>query len=314
MTTSLFFAPIAATAALLVGLRAFAADSAPSASVTLRLEAPGPVVNPNLYGHFAEHLGHCIYTSSNDRNKRKTHATEFAEDGWFRALREALKMEELIVNHSLIMDKYDPAKKVGMVIDEWGIWYAVEKDTNPGFLYQQNTLRDGVIAALHFHIFQRHADRVSMTNIAQTVNVLQAMILTQGGKMLRTPTYWVFEMFKGHQGGTVIQTEIQSPDYVFADSKIPALSASATRSKDGAILLSLTNTHPNQPLATRVVLAGIAGKTITGRILTAATMQAHNTFEAPDAVQPTAFAAFKATDAALSVEMPAKSVVTLEIR
>src|SRR5438105_15571194 len=140
-----------------------------------------------------------------------------------------MKMEEMIAEHTAIMDKHDPQKKVGLIIDEWGTWYDVEPGTNPGFLYQQNTLRDAIVAGLNFHIFHRHADRVTMANIAQTVNVLQAMVLTNKEKMLRTPTYWVFEMFKVHQGGTFLPVEVQTPDYTLGEEQIPAVSAAATR-------------------------------------------------------------------------------------
>ena len=246
--------------------------------------------------------------------KKKKRATEFDESGWHSALTAAHFMDELVSNHSLIMDKYDPQKKVGLVVDEWGVWSAVEKGTTPGFLYQQNTLRDAMVAALHFHIFQRHADRVTMANIAQTVNVLQAMILTDKEKMLLTPTYWVFEMLKGHQGGTVIPAEIQSPDYVLGDAKVPALSASATRDASGAILLSLVNSDPGKALSVSVNLPAAAAKSISGRLLTAPAMQAHNTFDAPDAVKPVAFSAFKQNGDLLTVELPAKSIIALEIR
>lgn len=241
-------------------------------------------------------------------------ATEFDETGWLTVLSRAHFMEELIVNHSLIMDKHDPQKKIGLVVDEWGIWSAIEPGTNPGFLYQQNTLRDALAAGLHFHIFQRHADRVTMANIAQTVNVLQAMILTDKEKMLLTPTYWVFEMLKGHQGGTVIPAEIKSPDYTLGDQKIPALSASATRDAAGVVLLSLVNSDPGKTISVSVKLPGVAAKSIVAKVLTAPTMQAHNTFDKPDAVKPAAFTAFKQEGDTLTVELPAKSVAALEIR
>ncbi|HYD83722.1 MAG TPA: alpha-L-arabinofuranosidase C-terminal domain-containing protein, partial [Opitutus sp.] len=154
----------------------------------------------------------------------KGSATDFAEDMYFATLRRTLRMDELVQKHGAIMDKYDPEKKVGMIIDEWGTWYDVEPGTNPGFLYQQNTLRDALVAALNFHIFHKHADRVAMTNIAQTINVLQAVILTDKEKMILTPTYHVFEMFKVHQGATVVPLELATPDYVHGDEKIPAVS------------------------------------------------------------------------------------------
>jgi alpha-N-arabinofuranosidase len=206
-------------------------------------------------------------------------------------------------------------KKVGLVVDEWGTWYDPEPGSKPGFLYQQNTLRDALVAALNFHVFHRHAGRVVMANIAQTVNVLQAMILTDKEKMLRTPTYWVFEMFKVHQGGTFLPVELQSPDYAFGQEKIPMVSASATRSaKDSAVSLSLANTSPAQAVTLTVKLAGLAPKSVTGRVLTASATNAHNTFAAPDAVQPAAFSGAAVKGDTLEVKLPAKSVVVLALK
>jgi alpha-N-arabinofuranosidase len=236
-------------------------------------------------------------------------------------------MDELITKHSEIMDKAEAEmkagppsrpggdKKVGLVVDEWGTWYDQEPGSKPGFLYQQNSLRDAIVAALNLHVFHRHADRVVMANIAQTVNVLQAMILTDKEKMLRTPTYWVFEMFKVHQGGTFLPVELQSPDYAFGQEKIPMVSASATRAADGsAIHLSLANTSPAQAVSLAVTLAGLAAKSVTGRVLTAPAMNAHNTFGAPNAVQPAAFAGASLEGGTLEVKLPAKSVVVLALK
>jgi alpha-N-arabinofuranosidase len=252
-------------------------------------------------------------------------ATGFGEDLWFSTLKRTLHMDELITKHAAIMDKAEAAmppsrrpggdRKVGLVVDEWGTWYDQEPGSQPGFLYQQNSLRDALVAALNFHIFQRHADRVTMANIAQTVNVLQAMILTSKEKMLRTPTYWVFEMFKVHQGGTFLPVELQTPDYAFGQEKIPMVSASATRAADGsAVHLSLANTSPAQAVTLSVKLAGLTPKSVSGRVLTATAMNAHNTFEAKDAVQPAAFAGATVKGDTLEVKLPAKSVVVLALR
>ena len=255
------------------------------------------------------------YTLPTGNLRDKGSATEFGEDQWFSTLSRTLQMDEIITKHAAIMDKTDAAKRVGLIVDEWGTWYDVEPGTEPGFLYQQNTLRDALAAALNLHIFQRHADRVVMANIAQTVNVLQAMILTDKEKMIRTPTYWVFEMFKVHQGGTVLPVELTSPDYVFCDQKIPSLSASATRAADGkTIHLSFANTYPNAAITLTVRLAGFAPASVTGRMLTAPTMQAHNTFAVPDAVQPTAFGGVTLVAGALEIHLPAKSVVVVQVR
>ncbi|HUL52941.1 MAG TPA: alpha-N-arabinofuranosidase [Opitutaceae bacterium] len=244
---------------------------------------------------------------------KKGSATDFDEAAWIATFRHTLHMEELVTKHSAIMDKYDAPKRVGLIVDEWGTWYDVEPGTNPGFLYQQNTLRDAVAAGINLHIFQRHADRVAGANIAQMVNVLQAMILTDGPKMVRTPTYWVFEMFRVHQDATSLPVELTAPDYTLGDQAMPAVSAAASRDKAGKVHLSLVNADPHHAVAINASLAGLAAKSVTGRILTAATMDARNTFEAPDAVHPVPFTGASLAGATLTVALPAKSVVMLEL-
>jgi alpha-N-arabinofuranosidase len=197
-----------------------------------------------------------------------------------------------------------------MVIDEWGTWMAVEPGTNPGFLYQQNSLRDALSAALHFHIFHRHANRISMANIAQTINVLQAMILTDGPRMLRTPTYWVFEMFKAHQGGTTVPVVLESDDYTFEATSIPAVSGSVTTSD--ATYVSLVNTDPNRSATVTVGLTGVAFA--EGRVLVGDSITAYNTFDAPDHVSPQPFTAIAESDGGYLVELPPASVAILTFR
>jgi alpha-N-arabinofuranosidase len=253
------------------------------------------------------------YTLPKDDWKKKGSATEFDESAWFATLRNTLRMDDLVTQHSAIMDKFDPEKRVGLVVDEWGTWYDVEPGTNPGFLYQQNTLRDAIVAGLNLHIFQKHADRVFGANIAQMVNVLQAMVLTDGAKMTVTPTYWVFEMYKVHQGATSLPVQLISPDYMLGNQSIPAVSAAASRDSAGKIHLSLVNTDPNRPVTVTCQLEGIAAKEVTGRVLTATTMNARNTFEAPNAVQPVPFTGASVAGGVLTVALPAKSVVVLEL-
>ena len=245
---------------------------------------------------------------------RKGSATEFDEAQWHTTLRRTLKMDELITKHAEIMDRHDRQKRVGLIVDEWGTWYDVEPGTNPGFLYQQNTLRDALVAALNFHIFHRHADRVAMANIAQAINVLQAMILTDKEKMLRTPTYHVFEMYKVHQGAVSLPVEVQCPPYVFKGEQMPSISASASRQDSGPVHLSLVNTHAQQAAEVACKLSGLAPKTVTGRVLTAPEINAHNTFSAPDAVQPQAFDDARVADGGIKVKLPPKSVVMLEVQ
>ncbi len=243
----------------------------------------------------------------------KGSATDFAEREWFTTMRNTLIMETLVTKHSAIMDKYDPQKKVGLVVDEWGTWYDVEPGTNPGFLRQQNTLRDAVVAGLNLHVFQKHADRVTMANIAQMVNVLQAVILTDKEKMILTPTYHVFEMFKVHQGATSLKLDLKTPDYVFGAEKLPAVSASASRNAAGKIHLSLVNLHPTESINVAAALTGVAAGTVSGRILTGPELNTRNTFEAPETIKPVAFTGAKLANGQLTVELPAKSVVVLEI-
>ena len=243
----------------------------------------------------------------------KGSSTEFGEDQYFSTLRSTLRMEEFITKHSAIMDKYDPEKRVGLVVDEWGVWTDVEPGTNRGFLYQQDTLRNAIVAAINLHIFQAHADRVTMANIAQMINVLQSMILTDKEKMLLTPTYHVFEMLKVHQDATSLPLTLTTPDYAMGENKIPAVSASASRDKDGRVHLSFANCDSSKPITVACMLTGSTAKAVTGRVLTASTANAHNTFAAPHNVEPAAFNDAKLNGTALSVTLPAKSVVVLEL-
>ncbi len=245
---------------------------------------------------------------------RKGSATVFGEDQWFSTLTRTLSMDTFIASHCSVMDTYDRQKRVGLVVDEWGTWYDVEPGTNPGFLFQQNTVRDAVMASLNFHIFHKYANRVSMANIAQMINVLQAMILTDKEKMLRTPTYWVFEMYKVHQDATNLGFELTSPDYKFGNGTAAAVSASVSRDANGAVHMSLVNATPNQAANISCKIAGMTAKSVTGRILTGPEMNSRNTFDAPDAVHPEPFNGAKLDGENLSIALPSKSVVVLELK
>jgi alpha-N-arabinofuranosidase len=199
-------------------------------------------------------------------------------------------------------------------VDEWGTWFDVEPGTNPSFLYQQNTMRDAVVAAVNFNIFHQHSARVKMANIAQTVNVLQAMILTDKEKMLLTPTYHVFDLYKVHQDALFLPSELTAEDYVYEGRKIPALSASCSKAQDGSINLSLVNVHPNKSFSLECELRGAKASRVSGRILTATKLEAHNTFERPENVKVADFSKAVLSNNALKVEMPAKSVVVLNIK
>jgi alpha-N-arabinofuranosidase len=244
----------------------------------------------------------------------KGSATKFDEAQWFATLRRTLRMEEFVVKHSEIMDKHDAQKRVGLIVDEWGTWYDVEPGTNPGFLYQQNTLRDALVAGINLNLFNNHADRVKMANIAQMINVLQAVILTDKEKMLLTPTFHVFEMYTVHHDAKMLPTELTCADYELGDAKIPGLSVSASRDGAGAIHVTLCNLNPNQPAEVTCELRGAKPQGITGRILTAEAMPAHNTFDFPEQVRPATFSEGKLTDRGFSATLPPKSVVVLELK
>jgi len=255
---------------------------------------------------------HC-YTIPTGDWKKKGSATEFGRDQYFSTIGNTLKMEELITRHSAIMDKYDPAKKVGLAVDEWGIWTDVEPGTNPGFLFQQNSMRDAVLAALNLHIFQAHADRVSIANIAQMINVLQAMILTDHEKIVLTPTYHVFEMLKVHQGATSLPIALTTPNLPGIKEQIPNVSASASRDAAGKLHISLVNTSPDAAANVACDIEGAATGSPTGRILTASDMTAHNTFDAPHTVEPRPFDGAALSGGKLTVSLPPLSVVILEL-
>jgi alpha-N-arabinofuranosidase len=228
-----------------------------------------------------------------------------------------------------------------MIVDEWGTWYETEPGTNPRFLYQQNSLRDALVAAIHLNVFNNHCDRVQMANIAQTVNVLQAMLLTRDGQMLLTPTYHVFEMYRVHHDATLLPVELACEGYYIEGvtvpptgflppqaramlqstgpigvpaEAVPAISASASRNAEGAIHLSLCNVDPNRALALSCRLAGVQISRVSGRILTAEAITAHNTFEEPERVRPFAFDGAAVTDQGIDVLLPPKSVVVLAVR
>jgi alpha-N-arabinofuranosidase len=237
----------------------------------------------------------------------------FSEDDWFQILKNTLYTEELLINHSAIMDGYDPDGRVKIVIDEWGTWY--NREEGAALTWQQNTLRDAVMAGVSLNIFNNHCRRVLMTNISQVVNVLQAMILTDedNRRMLLTPTYHVFEMFTPHHDATLLPTDVTCESYEFDTDDIPALSVSASRDADGKVHVSLCNMHPHEALDVTCELRGATASAVSGRVLTADVMDEHNTFDDPDRLKPTEFTGATLTDGKLAVDLPAKSVVMLEL-
>ncbi|MBC7874946.1 MAG: alpha-N-arabinofuranosidase [Ferruginibacter sp.] len=244
----------------------------------------------------------------------KGSATAFDESEYFITMQKALRMEELITRHATIMDRYDPAKRVAMAVDEWGIWTDVEPGTNPAFLYQQNSLRDALIAASTLNIFNNHCDRVKLANLAQTVNVLQALILTKGNQMLVTPTYHVFDMYKVHMDAKWLPVQINSPLYQSGTQKIPAVNISASRDSLGVIHISLVNIDPVNTIRVKTILQGASWKQTNASILTSGHFTDINAFDNPFKIKPVEFKGVKREGDYLSVALPAKSIVVIELK
>jgi alpha-L-arabinofuranosidase len=245
---------------------------------------------------------------------RKGPSTTFTEQQYFTTMKRALFMDSLIAKHSAIMDKYDPRKKVALVVDEWGGWYEVEPNTNPGFLYQQNTMRDAMIAGTTLNIFHHHSDRVRMANLAQAINVLQAVILTEGEKMILTPTYHVMEMYNVHQDAKLLPLNIKSNEYTVGNEKLPAISGSASLDSLGRTHISLVNIDAGKPQTVSISIEGGKYSGVTGRILTSSTLQDHNSFSSPDKIKPAAFTGASLNGNSLNVTLPPFSVVVLALK
>jgi alpha-N-arabinofuranosidase len=245
--------------------------------------------------------------------QHKGSATEFDEAEWFDVMRKAARADQVIGLHASIMDRHDPERRVALVVDEWGTWYDVEPGTPPSFLYQQNTLRDALVAGVLLNTFNRQAARVRMANLAQMVNVLQALLLTDDRMLVLTPTYHVFDMYQVHQDAELLPVDLRGPDYWFGDERIPALDASASRDGAGRIHVSLCNMDPRRPVRLRGVVQGSRVRRVHGRVLTAASMAEHNTFAEPHRLEAAALESVETMEDDFVVTLPAKSVVVLEL-
>lgn len=242
----------------------------------------------------------------------KGSATDFDEGQYFSTMQTALRMDELIEKHTAIMDKYDPENKIALMVDEWGGWYEVEEGTNPGFLYQQNTMRDAMIAGATLNIFNNRAERVKMANLAQTVNVLQAVILTDKEKMLLTPTYHVMHMYKVHQDNALLEVRFDSPNYDFKGQSLPAVSISASRDESGTVYLSLVNIDANKSHEVELQLGDLELNAFSGSILKSDRLQDHNTFEDPERIKPIDFGSVSVKKGTAKLELPPFSVLVLK--
>ncbi len=265
------------------------------------------------YRHLAQGYSFHHYTICHTW-AHKGSATQFTASEWFSTMKNSAEVDELLKKELNVMDRHDPEKKIGLIADEWGNWFDVEPGTNPAFLFQQNTLRDAVTAGLYLNIFNNHCDRVKMANIAQMVNVLQSMILTKNKDIVLTPTYYVFKMYKVHQDATLLPIDLKSADYSNGSDNIPAISASASRDKNGRLHISIVNLDPEKAQELTCEIRGAAASKITGEIITAGVMNAFNDFGTPAEVTIKPFSGAQLKKGTVSISMPAKSVVTLELQ
>ncbi len=245
---------------------------------------------------------------------RKGSAIQFDEQEYFTTMKKTLIMDELLEKHIRIMDKYDPSNRVGLIVDEWGNWHDVEPGTNPGFLYQQNTLRDALVASVNLDLFNKYSRRVKMANIAQTVNVLQAMILTKEDQIVRTPSFYVFKMYTVHHDATLLPSDITTENYSVGNESVPALSATASKDASGKIHITISNLNPSKAIEVACDLRGLQNiKFEKGSIVTGEKINSHNDFGKNEQVTLKSFSDVKVAGNAVHVKMPAKSVVMIQL-
>ena len=254
------------------------------------------------------------YYCGAEKGLHKGSATDFSEDEYWYTMNRALGMDELIYRHGAIMDQYDPDKKIGMMVDEWGCWHDVEPGTNPGFLFQQSTMRDALVAGATFNIFNRHCDRVKMGCIAQIVNVLQSVILTDGADMILTPTYHVFDMYKYHQDAMLVDSSVETETIGVEDEwQVPNLTESVSVAEDGAVHITLTNLSLDKDYEIRTILTDYQVNEVKGEIVHGE-MHEMNTFETPDQVRVKEFNEVEKTAEGIKFTIPKCSVLHLEVR
>lgn len=245
----------------------------------------------------------------------KGSATDFDEGVWYKTLAKAIYMEELIKQHGAIMDQYDPQEQIGLIVDEWGTWFTVEPGTNPGFLYQQNTMRDALVAGITLNIFNKHCSRVKMACIAQMINVLQSVILTEGPKMLKTPTYHVFHMYKYHQDGDLVESYIEGIKDIGLEKPytVPNLHESVSIGSDGSVVMTLNNLSVTESTEIEVCFSELHPTSVVATILVGE-MQEYNTFDTPERVKETPFSEYKVTAAGLKFTIPPCSVISFRMK
>ncbi|MCW1382301.1 alpha-N-arabinofuranosidase [Novosphingobium sp. KCTC 2891] len=270
------------------------------------LKSAGPMMD-------AISLHYYTVFDGNWEHRNMAPATGFPAEHWDHILYQAWRMDEVLRAHEKVMDKHDPQKRIGLYVDEWGTWYAPEPGTEPGYLYQQNSLRDALVAAETLNVFHAHADRVRMANIAQAVNVLQAMLLTDGAKLAKTPTYYAFQLYVPFQDATAIPVDVAAPLIASGEHRFPAFTLSAAKGKDGRTYVAVANADRTRGYRLALGIAGASARRVSGQVLTADKLDAHNVPGAPEQVTPRPFHGARIAGGRLMLDVPAKSVVVVAL-
>ena len=258
-------------------------------------------------------ISHHYYTTPTDVWEHKGAAIGFPEKEWISTFQNTMRIDDYLKANEAVLERNDPDNRIGLYLDEWGTWYDPEQGHEPGFLYQQNSIRDALVAALNFNIFHRHTKRLRMANIAQTVNVLQAMILTDGAKMIRTPTYYAFQMYIPFQDATFVPLTLDDvPEYEFGDYAVPQVSASAALTRDGKLVIALVNLSATDQIEIAAKIQGFEPHSASGTVLTGNAIDAHNTFDKPDTVKPAPLTVGWEAGV-MKVALPARSVSVITI-
>ena len=258
-------------------------------------------------------ISHHYYTLPTDEWSKKGGATGFPEQEWISTLYHAMRIDEYLAMNEAVLEELDPSGSVGLYLDEWGTWYDADPGNDAGILYQQNSIRDALVAALSFNIFHRHTKRLHMANIAQTVNVLQAVVLTRGDEMIVTPTYHAFEMYRPFQDATFVPTDLQGGGrYEHGEFSVPRVSATAALAAGGGLVVALVNLHASDAVDVDVRVSGYDAAGASARVLAGDAIDAHNTFEIPDAVRPVELPV-RLEGNGLSMTLPARSVSVIRL-
>ena len=276
------------------------------------LETTYDHMRPGAHG-FMDGLSLHYYTVPGGFETKES-ATGFGADSWYRTLDGALYMDELVTKHSAIMDRFDPEKEIALIVDEWGTWYLVEPGTNPGFLYQQNTVRDALVAGITLNIFNKHCDRVKMANIAQTVNVLQSVVLTDGEKMIKTPTWYVFHMYRYHQDAELLSSHISgNAEIECGSARVPEFTEAVSEDADGLLTVTINHLSADAEEELEIEVSGCSAEVLEAKIVGGA-IGDYNTFEEPDCVTEQDFTAYTAKNGRLFAKLPPSSVVMLRVK